>query len=102
MAEICEVCGLPIDLCVCSEISKDQQKIKVRLEKRKWNKPVTIVEGIDVKDVDISKLAAELKAFCACGGTAKNNQIILQGDHREKAKEKLIALGFSREKIEVQ
>ncbi|MGP3668106.1 MAG: translation initiation factor [Candidatus Bathyarchaeota archaeon] len=102
MAEICEVCGLPLDLCVCSEISKDQQKIKVRLEKRKWNKPVTIVEGIDVKDVDISKLAAELKAFCACGGTAKNNQIILQGDHREKAKEKLIALGFSREKIEVQ
>ncbi|MCX8175764.1 MAG: translation initiation factor [Candidatus Bathyarchaeota archaeon] len=102
MAEICEVCGLPKDLCVCSEISKDQQKIKVRLEKRKWNKPVTIVEGIDAKDVDISKLAAELKAFCACGGTAKNNQIILQGDHREKTKEKLIALGFSREKIEVQ
>ncbi|RLI02578.1 stress response translation initiation inhibitor YciH [Candidatus Bathyarchaeota archaeon] len=102
MAEICEVCGLPKDLCVCGEISKDQQKIKVRLEKRKWNKPVTIVEGIDTKGVDINKLAAELKAFCACGGTAKNNQIILQGDHREKAKEKLIALGFSRENIEVQ
>jgi len=102
MAEICEVCGLPKDLCVCGEISKDQQRIKVRLERRKWNKPVTVIEGLDAKSVDIGKLAAELKAYCACGGTAKNNQILLQGDHREKTKEKLIELGFSEENIEVQ
>jgi len=102
MAEICEVCGLPTELCVCGEISKDQQRIRVRLEKRKWNKPVTVIEGLDEKSVDIGRLATELKAFCACGGTAKNNQILLQGDHREKSKEKLVALGFSQGSIKIQ
>ncbi|MBS7619416.1 stress response translation initiation inhibitor YciH, partial [Candidatus Bathyarchaeota archaeon] len=43
-----------------------------------------------------------LKAKCACGGTAKNEQILLQGDHRETAKDVLIELGFPRENIEVQ
>jgi len=102
MADICQVCGLPLDLCVCSEISKDKQRIRVRLEKRKWNKPATIIEGIDAKSVDLGRLATDLKAFCACGGTAKNNQILLQGDHRERTKEKLVELGFPEENIEVQ
>jgi len=102
MAEICAVCGLPSDLCVCSEIGKDQQRIRVRLEKRKWNKPSTIIEGIDGRTVDLSKLAADMKTFCACGGTAKNNQIILQGDHRDKTREKLMQMGFSEGNIEVQ
>ncbi|MEM3737641.1 MAG: translation initiation factor [Candidatus Bathyarchaeia archaeon] len=102
MAEICQVCGLPKDICVCGEISKDQQRIRVRLEKRKWNKPATIIEGIDAKSVDLGKLVTELKSFCACGGTAKNNQIMLQGDHRERTKDKLVQLGFSENNIEVQ
>ena len=102
MPEICEVCGLPKDLCICGEISKDQQRIRVRIEKRKWNKPSTVIEGIDTKSVDFGKLATELKTFCACGGTAKNNQIILQGDHREKVGNKLVELGFAEDNIEIQ
>jgi len=38
MAEICPICGLPKDLCVCEEISKEQQRIRIRLETRKWGK----------------------------------------------------------------
>ena len=102
MAEICEVCGLPTDLCVCNEISKDQQRIRVRLEKRKWNKPVTVIEGLESKSVDLVRIAKQLKSFCACGGTAKNNQILLQGDHRDKITDRLISLGFSGTNIEVQ
>lgn len=102
MAEICQICGLPKDLCVCYEISKDQQRIKVRLEKRKWNRPVTVIEGLDEKSVDLGKLAAELKTYCACGGTFKNSQILLQGDHRDKTREKLIMLGFPEGNIEVR
>jgi translation initiation factor 1 len=102
MAEICQVCGLPKHICVCSEISKDQQRIRVRLERRKWNKPATIVEGIDAKSVDLGRLAAQLKSYCACGGTAKNNQIMLQGDHRDRTREILVRLGFSEDNIEVQ
>ncbi len=102
MAEICPVCGLPKEICVCGEISKEQQKIRVRLEIGKWNRKNTIVEGIDEKDIDLSRLAQKLKAYCACGGTAKNSQILLQGDHREKVRKFLIEMGYPSENIEVR
>jgi len=102
MAEICAICGLPIDICVCKEIGKEQQRIKVRLETRKWGREVTIIEGIDTKDNDIGRLAQKLKAHCACGGTAKNSQIMLQGDHREKVKSFLIRQGYPQENLEIQ
>jgi translation initiation factor 1 len=102
MAEICPVCGLPVDLCVCEEMSKEQQRIRVRLESRKWGKKYTIIDGIDSKEVKLNKLAATLKSKCACGGSAKNEQILLQGDHREVVKGVLIDMGFNVENIEVQ
>jgi len=102
MAEICPVCGLPKDLCVCEEISKEQQRIRIRLETRKWGKKYTIIDGIDSKEMKLSRLATTLKSKCACGGTAKNDQILLQGDHRDVVKETLIELGFPSENIEVQ
>ena len=102
MAEICPTCGLPEDICVCEEISKEQQRIRVRLETRKWGRAVTIIDGINDKDADLSRLAQKLKAYCACGGTAKNNEILLQGDHREKVRSYLIQLGYPEENVEVQ
>jgi len=102
MAEICPTCGLPKDICVCGEISKEQQRIKIRRESRKWGKPATIIEGIDDKTQDLGRLAKKLKNFCACGGTAKNNQIILQGDHRDRVKTFLMRLGFPEQNIELQ
>jgi len=102
MAEICPICGLPKDICVCGEISKEQQRIKVRLETRKFGRAVTIIEGINDKDTDLSRLAQKMKTFCACGGTAKNSQILLQGDHREKVHTYLLQLGYPQENIEIQ
>lgn len=102
MAEICPVCGLPIEVCVCGEISKEQQRIRVRLELGKWRRKNTIVEGLNDKDTDLGRLAQKLKAFCACGGTAKNSQILLQGDHRERVREFLIQIGYPAENIEIQ
>ncbi|MFB0567811.1 MAG: translation initiation factor [Candidatus Bathyarchaeia archaeon] len=102
MAEICSKCGLPLDICVCKEISKEQQRIRVRLETRKWGKAVTIIDGINDKDADLGRLAQKLKTHCACGGTAKNNEILLQGDHREKVRSYLIRLGYPEENVEVQ
>ena len=102
MAEICSICGLPRDICVCSEISKEQQRIKVRLETRKWRKTVTIIDGIDDKDTDLGRLAQKLKTFCACGGTAKNRRVILQGDHRQKVYSYLLQMGYRKENIELQ
>jgi len=102
MVEICSICGLPKDICVCGEISKEQQKILVRREIRKFRKAMTIIEGIDSKDIDLKKLAQKMKNFCACGGTAKNGQILLQGDQREKAYDFLVKMGYPKENIEVQ
>ena len=102
MVEICPICGLPKDLCICGEISKEQQKILIRIETRKFRKAMTVIEGMDGKDVDLKKLAQKMKNFCACGGTAKNGQILLQGDQREKAYEFLVKMRYPEENIEVQ
>lgn len=102
MAEICPTCGLPKDLCVCSEIEKEQQRIRIRLETRKFGRPTTIVDGINDKNANLASLAQKLKGYCACGGTAKNGQILLQGDHREKVRQYLIRLGYPEGNIEIQ
>jgi len=102
MAEICPVCGLPKDLCVCEEMSKEQQRIRIRIENRKWGKKYTVIDGIDSKEMRLDKLASTLKHKCACGGTAKNNQILLMGDHRETVRKMLVSLGFPEGNIEVQ
>lgn len=101
MADVCSTCGLPKDLCVCGTISMEQQTVKVRMEMRKWGKPATIVEGIDGKSVSLADLATKLKTYCACGGTSKNNAIILQGDHRDKVKKVLVGYGFPENSIEL-
>lgn len=101
MPEVCSVCGLPKDLCVCGTISMEQQRVKVRMETRKWGKPVTIVEGMDVRSVNLGELASKLKTICACGGTAKDNLVVLQGDHRDKVKRALVDYGFPETSIEV-
>ncbi len=99
--EICPICGLPKDLCVCQEIVKEEQRIKVRVEKRKWGRNVTIIEGIDSKDVDLEKLATKLKSALAAGGTAKGSHIEVQGDHRYRAKELLVSWGYPEQNIDV-
>ena len=100
MVDVCPVCGLPKDLCVCGEISKDQQRIRVRLETRKFGRPITVIDGISCKETE--QLAKKLKTLCACGGTAKNGQILLQGDQRERVGDFLLKQGYPEENIEVQ
>jgi translation initiation factor 1 len=101
MAEICPKCGLPKDLCVCETIAKEQQKIKVYVEKKKFGKPYTIIEGIDDKEIDLKDLAKKLKSRFACGGTVKDGKIELQGIHKQNAKQVLVELGFAPETIEI-
>ncbi len=101
MVEICSTCGLPKDICVCGEISKEQQKIMIRMETRKFHRAMTVIDGLN-KETNLRNLAKKMKNFCACGGTAKNGQILLQGDQREKANTFLLQSGYPKENIEVQ
>ena len=102
MSEICIKCGLPQELCVCETIAKENQQIIVKVERRKFGKFYTIVKGIDQSEINLKDLAKKLKATFACGGTAKDGQIDLQGNHKAKMREVLIKLGFSSETIKVQ
>ncbi len=63
---------------------------------------MTIIDGINDKDIDLGRLAQKMKTFCACGGTAKNGQIMLQGDQREKVYGFLIQFGYPESNIEIQ
>ncbi len=97
MAKICPVCGLPEELCVCEEIAREQQNIKIYTDRRRYGKMVTVVDGIDSADINIDDLARTLKTKCAAGGTVKDGKIELQGDHKRKVKAVLENMGFSVE-----
>jgi len=97
MAGICNVCGLPEELCMCEEIAREQQQIKIFLDKRRYGKTVTIVEGFDSSDISVDDLARQLKTKCAAGGTVKEGRIELQGDHKRKVQKALQDMGFNVE-----
>ncbi len=97
--QICPKCGLPEQACVCEQIVKGSQKIKVTTDKKKFGKTVTIVTGFD-RGIDVKKIAKALKNELACGGTFRDDMIELQGDHTKKIKPILVKLGFDEESIE--
>ncbi|HZX12322.1 MAG TPA: stress response translation initiation inhibitor YciH [Candidatus Nanoarchaeia archaeon] len=99
MSDVCPTCGLPRELCVCETIAQAEQQITIKIVKRRFGKLATIIEGLDRKTIDLKDLAKKLKNKLACGGTAKNGVIELQGSHADKVKAELSALGFSQEKI---
>ena len=100
MSNICPNCGLPKEICVCQEIAKDQQKIRITSERKKFRKYMTIIEGFD-QNTDINQLAKEFKQKLACGGTVKKKRIELQGDHREKVKKMLLKMDYNESQIDM-
>jgi len=101
MSEICSKCGLPQELCVCETIAKEEQKVVIRLVKRRFGKLNTIISGIDDKTINIKELATKLKMKLACGGTTKDDNIELQGNHLEKARKLILEEGFSASSITI-
>src|SRR3989338_5583329 len=100
MEGVCNQCGLQQDLCVCEVIAREQQKITIKIEKRKFGKKYTVVDGIK-KEANVDEMVKKLKAKFACGGTAKRGMIELQGDHKVRMKQAFVDLGFPEETIEV-
>ncbi len=101
MTDICPVCGLPKDLCMCKTIAKEQATITIRLTQRRYGKPVTLVEGVS-EEKEAKDLAKKLKQKLACGGTIKDKVIELQGNQKHRVKEVLIQLGYNEDSIEIK
>lgn len=94
--DICPKCGLPLQACVCGEISKSGQEIHIKTDKRRFGKLSTIVTGLEDNIKDTAK---KLKSELACGGTVKNKIIELQGNHKNKIKQILVEMGFDESQI---
>ncbi len=76
-------------------LTPNKQKLYVSLDKKqRRGKKVTIVEGFIGKEADLKDLAKMLKSKCGVGGSAKENQIIIQGDFREKIADILKQAGY--------
>jgi len=72
-----------------------QQKLKVRLEtKHRGGKAVTLVEGFVGTDIDAQDLGKKLKTSCGTGGSVKDGEILVQGDHRDKVLAWLLKMGY--------
>ncbi len=99
MSEIVKKWGLPKELF--EGVAKGEQLITITAEKKRFGKMVTVIKGLDGKDINVQDLAVKLKSKLACGGTVKNGNIILQGDHRRRALELLVKFGFNEDNIEI-
>ena len=76
-----------------------EQLLKVRLDaKYRRGKMVTLVGGFSGTEADLEQLGKQLKSYCATGGSVKNNEIIIQGDNREKVLLLLNKMGYRKAK----
>jgi len=85
---------------IIESLPANKQKLKVRLDTRqRAGKAVTLIEGFIGKNEDLEALGKLIKTFCGTGGSVKDNQIIIQGDQREKVLSWLQKNAFSLSKI---
>ena len=82
------------------ELDKEHARIIISKDIRKWNKPTTVISGLHGRK-DAPEITKKLKTKIGTGGTFKDGQIILQGDHRDTVKNMHISMGFSEGSIEV-
>lgn len=76
-----------------------QQPLRVRLDtKHRAGRAVTLIEGFIGREADLEELGKKLKTYCGTGGSAKDGEIIIQGDQREKVMGWLVKNGYKSTK----
>ena len=75
-----------------------QQNLKVWVVKLGGNKVVTAIREFIGTNADLTELAKQLKAVCGAGGSGKDGEILIQGDHRDKVLTWLVGKGYKAKK----
>jgi translation initiation factor 1 len=83
---------------VAEDLTKGQQKLRIHLERLKGNKEATIVRGFVGTDETLEALGKLLKTKCGVGGSAKDGEILIQGNHRDKVLQLLNTEGYTQTK----
>jgi len=77
------------------ELPPSQQNLRVQASRKgRKGKTVTIINGFQAKPETLDALVKQLKTQCGTGGTIKDNEIEIQGDHKQKLVEILTKLGY--------
>ena len=80
-------------------LPKQQQKLRVSIEKNhRGGKTVTVIKNFIGSDDDLKELARQLKTRCGVGGSAKEGEILIQGDFKQKVIELLKNEGYTQTK----
>lgn len=80
-------------------LPKSQQKLRVSMEKKgRGGKTVTLIKGFIGKEDDLKDLGKLLKTKCGVGGSVKEDEIIIQGDFKQRITELLKAEGYTQTK----
>ena len=80
-------------------LPKNQQKLRLNMERAgRGGKTVTLVKGFVGSEEDITSLCKLLKQKCGVGGSVKDGEIIIQGDHRQRLVEILKKEGYTQKK----
>ncbi|WP_407066966.1 stress response translation initiation inhibitor YciH [Haloarcula brevis] len=90
-----DITGLPDEVGVGDDLARAQQRVSIRVESRRYDKPVTVVAGFEDDSTDLDALVSTLKRRLAVGGTVSDGRIELQGDHGRRLRDALDDEGFA-------
>lgn len=89
----------PTDDGARETLMPEAQKLRIRLEtKHRGGKVASVITGFVGSDDDLQSLGKQLKSYCGTGGSAKDGEIIIQGDQRDKILQYLLAKGYKLSK----
>jgi translation initiation factor 1 len=95
----CDRCGELEETCTCPPPPKvltppEKQTARLAVERRKKGKVVTVVRGLPADQNDLPGLLGQLKAACGAGGTIKDDELEVQGEHLERLRGLLGEIGY--------